>query len=126
MSRSLFLTIVAIIALLFGGMMFLSPSTATSAFKMTGSDETAILFRVLGATILPSALLNFLVRNHPATATLIAVLWTNIAMHLLLFGVDTWIAATGQLPFAGVAPGLVAHAFVAVGSYYYLRRMETA
>ncbi len=124
MSRSLFLTIVAIIALLFGGMMFLSPSTATSAFKMTGSNETAILFRVLGATVLPLALLNFLVRNHPSSATLGAVLWTNIAIHVLSFGVDLWIAATGQLPFVGVAPGLVAHVFIAVGSFIYVQRME--
>ena len=124
MSRSLFLTIVAFIALLFGGMMFLSPSTATSAFKMTGNNETAILFRVLGATVLPLALLNFLVRNHPASETLKAVLWSNVAIHVLSLGIDIWVAATGQLPIAGVAPGIVAHIFIAAGSFFYISRME--
>ncbi len=124
MSRSLFLTIVAIIALLFGGMMFLSPTTATSAFKMNGSNETAILFRVLGTTVLPLALLNFLVRNHPASATLKAILWTNVGIHLLSLGVDSWIAATGQLPVAGVAPGIAAHIFIGLGSFIYIQRME--
>ena len=51
MKRSLFLLITAILALLFGGLMFLAPSVAGGAFGIPASVATDALFRILGATL---------------------------------------------------------------------------
>jgi hypothetical protein len=124
MKRSLFFWIVAILALAFGGLMFLSPSLAAQAFGLQESAGTAVVFRILGATLLALALMNFLVRNHPASETLKAVLWTNVAVHGLGAVADLWSAAAGSIAFSGIGAGLVVHLFVGVGSLIYIARME--
>jgi hypothetical protein len=106
--------------------MFLAPQLAAQAFAMTPSGGTDALFRILGATLLSLAVMNFLVRNHPASETLKAVLWTDVATHGLGTIADLWSVAAGSLAFSSIAAGLVVHVFVGVGALVYVLRMEAA
>lgn len=125
MSRSLFFWITAILALLFGGLMFLSPGTAASSFGLDQSPGTDVLFRVLGATLLSLALLNFLVRNHADSETLAAVLWANVATHGLGLIADVASVVAGPLKPSAIAFGVIVHLFVGIGSLIYAMRMRS-
>jgi hypothetical protein len=125
MKREYYFWLAAILALLFGLLMFFAPRMAAGAFALTGSGDTDTIFRVLGAVMLGVALLNFLVRSHPMTDTLKAVLWSNAAIHGIGFIGDLWSVAAGSVSFGGVAVGLVAHLVVLGGAAYYLWQPET-
>jgi hypothetical protein len=123
MKRAYYFWIAAILALLFGLLMLFAPAAAAGAFKLAASDgSTATIFRVLGSVMLGVALLNFLVRNHPMSETLKAVLWGNVAIHGIGFIGDCWSAGIGDVPWSGIGAGLVAHLIVLIGAAYYLWR----
>jgi hypothetical protein len=123
MKRSYYFWVAAILALLFGLLMLFVPGQAASAFQLgTSNGSTNTIFRVLGSVMLGVALLNFLVRNHTMSETLRAVLWTNVAIHGIGFLADLWSVQQGDVPFSGVAIGLVAHLIVLLGGAYYLWR----
>jgi hypothetical protein len=122
MKRAYYFWLAAILALAFGLLMFFAPAFAATQFQLTGSPATATIFRVLGAVMLGVALLNFLVRNHTMSETLKAVLWANVAIHGIGFAGDLWSVSLGEIPFGGVAVGLVAHLVVLLGALYYLWR----
>jgi len=126
MKRSLFLLITAILALLFGGLMFLAPSVAGGAFGIPVSVATDALFRILGATLLSLAVLNFLVRNQPLSETLVAVLWTDFATHALGLIADLWSVGAGAFTVTNALPGLVVHLFVGIGALIYIFRPSRA
>ena len=97
MKRSTFFLIAAIVATAFGALMLLVPRFAAQGFNLAASGETDTLFRALGATLLSLAVLNFLVRNHPASETLKAVLWTNVA------GARDWVGRRSLVGVPGAA-----------------------
>ncbi len=123
MRRAYYFWLAALLALLFGLLMLLAPGQAASAFQLgTSNGSTNTIFRVLGSVMLGVALLNFLVRDHTMSETLRAVLWANVAIHGIGFLGDLWSVQQGDVPFAGVAIGLVAHLIVLLGGLYYLLR----
>ena len=123
MKRSYYFWVAAILALLFGLLMLLVPGQAASAFQLATSDgSTRTIFRVLGSVMIGVALLNFLVRNHTMSETLRAVLWANVTIHGIGLLGDLWSVQQGDVPFGGVAIGLVAHLVVLLGGAYYLWR----
>ena len=123
MRRAYYFWLAALPALLFGLLMLLAPGQAASAFQLgTSNGSTNTIFRVLGSVMLGVALLNFLVRDHTMSETLRAVLWANVAIHGIGFLGDLWSVQQGDVPFAGVAIGLVAHLIVLLGGLYYLLR----
>ena len=124
MKRSLFLLITAILALLFGALMFLAPSLAAQFFGIPDSVGIDGLFRIIGSTLLGLAVLNFLARNQPSSPTLAAVLWADVATHTIGFIADLWSAGAGAFTFTAALPGFVVHAFVAVGALIYVLRMD--
>jgi hypothetical protein len=126
MKRSTFFLIAAIVAAAFGALMLFAPRFAAQGFNLAASGETDTLFRALGATLLALAVLNFLVRNHPASETLKAVLWTNVAAHAFGLVADLWSVALGPLSFVNILPGLIVHVVIGLGALYYATRMETA
>jgi hypothetical protein len=124
MKRSLFFWITAILALLFGGLMFITPPGAAQTFGLAESTAGDVVFRILGATLLGIALLNFLVRNHADSETLAAVLWTNVAVHGLGLIADISSVVAGRLTVSSVAFGVIVHLFVGIGSLIYATRMR--
>ena len=124
MKRSLFFLITAIIGVLFGVMLFLAPAKGADGFGVTASPEVVALFRALGAMILAMGIMNFLVRNHPASQTLKMVLLTNIISHGLTMIADIYGIASGTLQFSKLVVGQGTHLFIGIGSLIYLLKME--
>ena len=124
MKRSVFFLIAAVLFAAFGALMFFAPQVAAQAFALTASTGTDALFRILGATLLALGVMNFLVRNHPASETLKAVLWTDVATHGLGTIADFWSVAAGSLAFSSIVAGLVVHLVVGLGALVYVLRME--
>ena len=122
MKRTYYFWIATILALAFGLLMFFAPGFAATQFQLAGSPATNTIFRVLGSVEIGLAVLNFLVRNQPMSDTLKAVLWGNAAIHGVGFVGDLWSVGLAEIPFAGVAVGLIAHLIVLVGALYYLWR----
>jgi hypothetical protein len=122
MQRRYYFWLAGALALAFGLLMFFAPTFAATQFQLAGSTATNTIFRVLGSVMLGVAVLNFLVAGHPMSETLKAVLWANLSIHGIGFIGDCWSAAIGEIPWAGVAVGLVAHAVVFTGALYYLAR----
>lgn len=122
MRRAYYFWVAAVLALLFGLLMFFAPAFAATQFQLAGSPATATIFRVLGSVMLGVALLNFLVRSHPMSETLRAVLWANLAIHGIGFIGDCWSAVLGDIAWSGISVGLVAHLIVLLGAAYYLAR----
>ena len=124
MKRSLFFIITAIIGVLFGALLFLAPAKGADGFGVEASPIVVALFRALGAMILGMGIMNFLVRNHPASPTLKAVLLTNIFSHGLTMIADISGVIAGTLQFSKIAVGQGTHIFIGIGSLIYLLKME--
>ena len=126
MKRSTFFLITAIFAFVFAAMMLLVPASAAEGFGMVSTPETSLLFRSLGGMLLSASILNFLVRNHPDSDTLKAVLIFNVALNLLGMLSDVPGIIEGILPFGKVIPGHIVHLFIIIGSFIYLRKIKSS
>jgi hypothetical protein len=126
MNRSTFLLITALIALLFGGMMLLMPEKASETFGMAFNPEIGIVFRWLGVMIVCSGVLNFIVRKDSDNSTLKTVLIFTAAFHGLSLLIDLLGIGQGVLKIENMAPGLIAHSLVAIGSVFYILKFKTA
>ena len=126
MSRPIFFLVITVVGLLFAGFMLLAPAGFAQNAGLAASPETSFVFRALGSAILSVSLLNFMVRNNPDSDTLAAILWMNIALHVLAVVVDFIGVGQGLVTIGHAAPGLVVHALIAIGAYVYIARMKTA
>lgn len=125
MNRSAFLLITAIVALLFGGMMLLTPEKASETFGISFNSEIGIVFRWLGVMIVCAGMLNFTVRNDSGSGTLKAVLIFTAAFHGLSMLIDLLGISQGVLKIENLMPGIIAHTLVLVGSVFYLLKIKT-
>lgn len=125
MKRSIFFIITAVVAILFGGMMLLTPAMTSENFGLETTPESTLLFRSLGGMVLSLGLLNFLVRNEPDSKPLQAVLMVNMVSHIISMGNDFYGASQSILEFSKLAGGMVAHVFIVVGSAFYLLKMKS-
>jgi len=126
MSQRAFFWVAAIIGALLGLLMFLAPGFAAQSFNVTGTPLTDALFRVLGAALLAVALMNFMVRDHPASPTLSAILWMNVAVHMLGLIADVWSTSLGALTWMGILPGTAVHVVLGLWAAYLVLRPATA
>lgn len=125
MRRAQFFLVLVAVGLIFSLFMILAPQGFASANGLAGGPESGMVFQALGAVILAVTLANFLVRNHDDSPTLAAILWMNLAIHVLAPAVDLWGAGQGVIAFAKVIPGLVIHLALAYGCYHYATRIRT-
>jgi hypothetical protein len=124
MKRSVFMLIVAVLGFLFGLMLLLVPVKAGEGFGFAPSAQTDVLFRAMGGMIFSAGLLNLMVRSHPDSPTLAAVLWFNVATHGLSLIVDMMGVSAGTMELSRIAVSLITHVFVIIGSTMYLMLMR--
>lgn len=124
MKRSIFFLLASILGLLFGGMMLLVPEKAAEGFGLVASSESALLIRSMGGMITAAAVLNFLVRHHPDSTTLAAVLIFNIVFHAFGLLADLIGLSQGIIMLNKIIGGQVAHLFVGIGSLIYLMKIK--
>ncbi|HLG40097.1 MAG TPA: hypothetical protein VI461_10525 [Chitinophagaceae bacterium] len=126
MKRSIFFTITAILALLFGGLMLFAPAFTSENFGLQATPVSSLLFRSIGGLVLSLGILNYLVRNEADSIALKAVLIINIVSHTISMGNDFYGASQGILEFSKLAGGMVAHLFIVIGSAVYLFKMKSS
>jgi hypothetical protein len=126
MKRSIFLLISAILAFAFGSMMFLLPGLAAKSLGLASLPETSSVLRGMGGLIIGSGMINFFLRDSNDSATLGAILLTNVITHLLGLSADIWGVVDGVLTTSKIAPVETTHLFVAIGSLIYLLSIRSA
>ncbi len=124
MNRRMFFLVAAVLAFFFGLSMILAPAQVTRSFSMIGSTEVSALFRAMGALILSTGVLNFLVRQHPDSLTLRSVLLFNIVSHILNIIVDCWGVIDGAMPVSAILGAQFVHLFICIGAWYYLSALR--
>jgi hypothetical protein len=126
LSRKTFLTIAALIATLIGAIATLSPGFLLTVMKGADAAPAALVMaRTTGVLLLFAGLLTWLVRDHPPSPTLRAVLIANAALQLLLLPIDPLGWASGAFTTLGsFVPNLVIHSALCAGFLLCLRRMN--
>jgi hypothetical protein len=117
MSRKIFLTVAAIIALTIGAIATIAPGFLLTVMKGAEATPAAIVMaRTTGVLLLATGLLAAMVRNHPPSPTLRAVLIANATLQVLLLPIDPYAWATGAFTTLGsFLPNLILHSLLAAG-----------
>ncbi len=119
MKRSTFLTIAALIAILFGlGMLFM-PEEFLGMWGLTLSSGGIFLGRSVGALLLSLGVINWIVRNAPDSVALHAILYGNLAVHLLTGTLDLFATTSGVINVQGWG-AVSLHVVLGAGFAYYL------
>ncbi|CAN5134348.1 hypothetical protein BH09MYX1_BH09MYX1_13630 [soil metagenome] len=127
MSRKIFLTLIACIALAVGTFALVGPSALLDGKGATATLATNVMTREVGVLLLSVGLLTFLVRSHRDSPTLKAILIANGSLQMAIFPIE--IAAHVQGTFAklsGIAPNSVFHVIAASGFIYFATRIKHA
>jgi len=125
MKRSTFLLVTAILAAPIGFMSLFFPSQMAEGFGVTATPMILLLSRELGVFNLCTGGLNFLVRHHPDSGTLKAVLLYNLVYHAIMLLVNGYSLAQGAFTVGQAVLPVVFHLFIGIGSYYFVARMRT-
>jgi hypothetical protein len=117
MTRKMFLTAAALIALAIGGIATIAPHFLLTVMKGAEARPAAmVMARTTGVLLLATGLLALLVRSHPPSPTLRAILAANAALQLMLLPIDPAAWATGAFTTLGsFLPNLILHTLLATG-----------
>ncbi len=126
MTRKTFLTIAALIAVLIGAIATFAPGFLLTVMKGADAAPAALVMtRTTGVLLLFAGLLTWLVRNHPPSPTLRAVLIANAALQLLLLPIDPLGWASGAFTTLGsFVPNLFIHTSLCIGFLLCLRHLN--
>lgn len=125
MSRSLFLTIAALMAIGVGGMALLAPETMLSSKGIVGNAVARVWMREVGAVLFAVGVVAWRVRHHEDSPTLRAFLWGNAVLQLALLPIELMARSQGVIPStAGVVPNSVLHVVLAAGFIVHARAVR--
>jgi hypothetical protein len=120
LTRKLFLTIAAIIALAVGSMAFLLPATVLASKGIVLNTGAEVWMREVGVLLIGLGILVLMVRNHADSPTLRAVLIANMLVQLGLLPIEITAYAQGVIPdITGIIPNSVVHVILAIGFAYF-------
>lgn len=125
MRRSIFLIITAVIALIFGGMMFFLPEVVIEGFESAPDPFSKFVIREVGLIILCSSVLNYLVRNNGDSMALKAIFIFNMLYHVTMIPIVLIGVSQGVFTFDKSIGGLAAHLFIGIGSLFYLMKIKS-
>jgi hypothetical protein len=122
MKRSTYLTITAIIGILSGIGMFLSPASSLQMSGITGLNEYGIILaRDVGIFLFVIGIMNAIVRNAPDSKAMTGILVANLLSHLLPFLLDGYNTMIGTLNPQNWFV-VIEHGILTLGFAYYLRK----
>lgn len=126
MNRSLFLILGAAVAAAIGLLALVAPHTLLTELKYAQSNPAAeVMARTIGVLLLSVALVNFLVRKHPDSPTLKAILIGDLFLQLAILPIDPWAFYNGTFnTLASFIPNTIIHILLASGFIYYLATMK--
>lgn len=127
MTRKTFLTIAALVASSIGAIALFFPTTLLVDMKSaTVSDTSLVMARTAGAFLLSFGVLNFLVRGHDNSPTMVSLLLANALLQLLILPVDPLAYAFGV--YASVMsfiPNTILHVAMLIGFLHFWRSAKT-
>ncbi len=128
MNRKLFLTVVAGVAFAVGSVALLGPGVFLEAGKGALPSEAAkVMMREVGVLLFAVGLLGFLVRDHPDSPTLRAILVANAVLQVGIFPIEIVAFQRGVFPLlSGILPNSVFHVLAAAGFAYFAAKVEPA
>jgi hypothetical protein len=120
MSREVFLTIVAGVAVCIGVFAAALPHRLLDSKGVTADPATKVWVREVGVLIAAIGVTAFLVRGQPDSPTLRALLIGNAIVQLGLLPIEVIAYARRVITkLSGIAPNTVLHAALAAGFTYY-------
>jgi len=117
LSRSTFLTLSSAVALAIGLFALLCPARLLESKGVAvPNDAAAVWVREVGVLIFALGVIMFLVRRHPDSATLRAVLFGNAVVQLGLLPIELEAFHAGVITeLSGIVPNSVLHVLLAGG-----------
>ncbi len=123
MSRKIFLTVVACVALAVGTFALLGTSALLEGKGAVSNDAAQVMTREVGVLLLAVGLLAFMIRSHPDSKTLRAVLIANAALQIMILPIEIIAHAQGTFAkLAGIVPNSVFHVLAAAGFIFFASR----
>ena len=123
MTRKTFLTCASAVGLAVGLFAIVAPAAFLAGKGVVHDDAAAVWMREVGVLITALSVLDLLVRAHPSSPTLRAVLLVNALVHVGLFPVELVAHARGVIPLvSGVVPNSILHVLLAGGALWFWRR----
>lgn len=125
MSRKLFLTVAAIIALLVGSVAFGAPHIILQSKGITNNLAAEVWVREVGVLLISIAAMAFVMRSEPDSRALKCFLIGNFLVQAGLFPVEllAWNAAVIPL-LSGILPNTMLHGVLAAGFAYYASQIK--
>jgi hypothetical protein len=117
MTRTVFLTCAGIVALTVGTIAAVAPGFLLVVMKGAEAPPAALVMaRTTGVLLIAAGLLALLVRRHPPSPTLRAILIANAALQFMLLPIDPSAWASGAFTTLGsFVPTLILHSALAAG-----------
>jgi hypothetical protein len=124
--RSTFLTSSSVVAVAIGSFACVVPERLLESKGVAIPNSAAALWvREVGILIFAAGLVMCLVRHHPDSPTLRAVLLGNAVVQLGLFPIEIVAYRYGVIPgLSGIVPNSVVHTLLAAGFLFYALRLE--
>lgn len=115
-----FLTIAALIALGVGAVALLQPAALLASKGVALNPAAEVWMRELGCALVATGVVAWLVRAHPASPTLQAVLVGNAVLQLGLLPIEILAYRSGVITqLSGIVPNSVLHLALAAGFAWF-------
>jgi hypothetical protein len=118
MKRSTFLALTAVLAMLIGISLLLSPDKMFTMMAMTVDAATILTGRLVGAFLFSLGLINWTARNVEDSVAVRAILYGNLSAHVLGLVVDI-IGVTSGVVNGQAWGSAVMHVILGIGFAYY-------
>jgi hypothetical protein len=124
--RSAFLLLSGLIALAVGIFALLAP-TVLLASKGISSAAANVWTQEVGAMLIAVGILAVMVRHHPDSPTLKAILISIVVTQIGLFAIEALAYREGVITLlSGIVPNLILHVCLAAGLIYYIVTMRNS
>lgn len=119
MTLNAFLSIAAVIGIVFGIGMLIVPEQVFELYAIPSSEGSKVIARSLGALIFSVGIMNWIARGVEDSVALRAILYGNLAIHLLTLVTDLLALTSGAMSAQGW--GLVIlHTLLGGGFAYFV------
>ncbi len=127
MSRLVFLTLASLIALSVGVFALLFPAVLLESKGVAPINGTLVWTREVGLLLISLGIMIFSARTHSDSATLKALLFSNIIVQIGLFCIELMAYSNGTITkISGIIPNLSLHVLLTIGFIYYWATMKVS
>jgi hypothetical protein len=125
LSRKLFMTLAAIIALLVGSIALCAPQIILVSKGIINNLQTEIWAREVGVLLISIGSMAFMMRGEPDSRTMKIFLIGNFLVQAGLFPIELLAWNAGTIPLlSGILPNTVLHGILAVGFAGYAVKIK--